>query len=224
MLAKSTSINGAAIANVLRIVFEIPATFISSGLINIAKDDRMDDEWKYISNKLAKPVMDVYDSVTRPLFKFLAQNIYGPVLGLFDAKIPNMYDVDNRNPETIAKDALDPVLEAKYGSQGVVGALGLFAKKLAMTPIDIVNLIKRCNQDAKAFEADIAQKVEQRNQQIDLKNQALKATQELGLGDSMVKPTVETKELNQKIVELYQAKDFEQIKKMFVGQPLTQAA
>jgi hypothetical protein len=216
-LAKTVPINGAAIANVLRIVAEIPATFLSSGLINIAKGDRMDDEWKYISNKLARPLMDVYDKATRPVFKFLAQNLYGPILGLFDAKIPNMYDVDIRNPETAAKDKLDPALEAKYGSHGIASALGLFVKKLAMMPIDIVNLIKRCDQDAKDFEASVAKKVEARNALVDLKNQALKIINELGLENGLIKPSAENQELNRQIIDLYKSKQIDQIKQLVSG-------
>lgn len=160
--------NGATISNILRIIVEVPATYLSNGILNVAKEDRMNDDWTYLSHKLWKPTSDMIETVTKPLFEFLARYVYAPVLGMFDPRIPNMYGVDIRPEDTKAKDELPKEIEAKYSSKlGKLGDMLFYLRKGFALPYDIGNLVKQCAEHAVEVEQDVATKVAEANAKID---------------------------------------------------------
>jgi hypothetical protein len=156
--------NGASLANILRIIVEIPATYLSNGILNVAKTDRMSEDWTYLSHKIWKKTSDGIENLTKPLFQFLSKFIYYPLFGMFDPRIPNMYGVDIRPAETQARDKLPEEIENKYKSKfGIFGDIGFYIKKAALIPLELKRLFAECDIHAKEVEQDLNKKIENQN-------------------------------------------------------------
>ena len=172
-LSKSLNINGAALAMTLRLITEIPSTYLSNGIINISKSDRMVDSWTYLSHKFWKPTAKFIENTTKPIFKFLAKNVYGQI-GMFDKSIPNMYDVDVRLPEF--RDKLMPKhLAAKYDKGSTLSDLILLARKTLEMPLDLFKLGRNVQSHAKKYEDHIAKQLQEANEKVDIR----RATEEV---------------------------------------------
>lgn len=133
--------NGATLSMMLRLIAEIPASFLTSGLMRLAKDSRMTDEWSYLSHKILKPFTKGMELVTKPILKPLTKHIYTklPVpfifeSGIFNPKIPFMYDKDIQKHEHEAKSKFEG---------GLIKTTGLFIKKCASLPLDLRQLWKQ---------------------------------------------------------------------------------
>ena len=158
--------NGACLANILRVIVEVPATYLSNGILNVAKTDRMSDDWTYLSHKIWKKTSDGIENLTKPLFQFLSKFIYYPVFGMFDPRIPNMYGVDIRPAETQARDKLPEEIENKYKSKlGIAGDILFYLKKSAAIPWDLKKLFSECKKHSKEIEEDLTQKVLDQNRE-----------------------------------------------------------
>jgi hypothetical protein len=159
--------NGASLSNILRMITEIPATYLSNGILNVAKTDRMSDDWTYLSHRIWKRTSDAIEDITRPLFVTISKYIYSPIFGMFDPKIPNMYGVDIRPEATRNRDQLSPEIAEKYKSKlGFIGDLGFYLRKSAVIPWDLKRLFSECGQHSREVEQEIKDKVESQNLEI----------------------------------------------------------
>ncbi len=173
-LTKFTGINGAAMAMTLRLITEVPSTYLSNGIANIAESDRMSDSWVYLSHKFWKPVAMGIETITKPAYKWLSQNIYSP-LGMFDKHIPNMYDVDIRTQKIREKDNIPQKVAAKYESNSVAGDLGLLVKKTLQMPRDLWRLKNKVIEHAKKYEQHVQDQLDKANENVDVR----RATEEI---------------------------------------------
>lgn len=130
--------NGASMSMIFRLIAEVPASFLKSGLMRIAKESRMTDEWSFLSHSLLKPFTKGMEEVTKPILKFLFKHVFWrmPVpfvfeSGIFNPKIPYMYDVDIQKHEHQAKAKIEG---------GLFKTLGLFAKKCVTLPSELLGL------------------------------------------------------------------------------------
>jgi hypothetical protein len=167
-LAGKVPINGAVLATTLRLITEIPATFLSNGLINIAKEDRLDDEWTYVAHKLWKPIVDATDSVLRPVFNVICKG-YGLAFGMYDPSIKNMYGIDIRNEKTKAKDNLPQEILDKFKDNTLLDDLAMFAKKSLAIPRELMKLKDTVVKHSDEVESKIKRTVDTRNHNIDLR-------------------------------------------------------
>lgn len=197
-LAGKVPINGASLAMTLRLITEIPATFLSNGLINIAKKDRVDDEWTYLAHKLWKPVVDVTETAFKPLFATVCKS-YGYTLGIYDPRIPNMYGKDIRTEETKAKENLPEAIKEKYKDANLFTDLLLFGKKILQIPTDLVKLKNEVVVHAGEVEDHIQKTVNKRNSNIDLRLAAEKALETVGV-DSF-RPKTDDPDTNRAILK-----------------------
>ena len=222
MLSTTIPINGATIANTLRLITEIPTTFLSSGLVNVAKKDRMDPSWSYLGYKICRPFLNVVEATCRPLFELIGRYVYGPLLGMFDSKIPNMYGVDIRTKETKKRDHLSPAMEAKF-KNAFGGTFGLFIRKHLELPGDIIKLFRRCANDSVEAVAKLNKKIEDANAAIDLRKEAEIALKTSGI-ETFFKPTDASKEINEKIVEAVKSNNKETLITLLNAKPVLVAA
>ena len=197
-LAGKIPINGAVLATTLRLVTEIPATFLSNGLINIAKNDRVGDEWTYLAHKLWKPVVDKTELVLKPFFTAVYK-VVGSATGMFDPSIPNMYGKDIRTPEVKAKEKLPEAIKEKFKDNGIVADLLLFGKKIAQIPTELVRLKKEVVGHSEEVESHIQKTVDKRNENIDLRLAAEKALETVGV-DSF-RPKTDDPDTNRMILK-----------------------
>ena len=141
-------INGFTLSTILRIVTEVPITFLKSGVQRIAKDNRISDEWSYLSYKIMKPFTNLMEWTTKPIIKFLTKNGYTrfpfPFIWewrIFDPKIKNMYDVDIQEKKA----------EAKKGAEQFEGnwlkTLWLLTKHTFSVPKEVYDLVKDSNKE-----------------------------------------------------------------------------
>jgi hypothetical protein len=156
--------NGASLSNILRMIVEIPATYLSNGILNVAKTDRMSDSWTYLSHKIWKRTSDAIEDITKPIFVFLSKYLYAPILGMFDPKIPNMYGADIRPEATQNRDQLAPEIAEKYKSKyGILGDLGFYLSKSAVIPWELKRLFSECGQHSREVEQELKDRVESQN-------------------------------------------------------------
>jgi hypothetical protein len=156
--------NGASLSNILRMVVEIPATYLSNGILNVAKTDRMSDDWTYLSHRIWKRTSDAIEDITKPLFVTLSKYIYSPMFGMFDPKIPNMYGVDIRPQATQNRDQLSDEIAEKYKSKlGILGDLGFYLTKSAVIPWELKRLFSECGQHSREVEQELKDRVESQN-------------------------------------------------------------
>ena len=198
-LAGKVPINGAVLATTLRLITEIPATFLSNGLINIAKEDRLDDEWTYVAHKIWKPVVDATDTVLRPVFNLICRG-YGLAFGMYDPSIKNMYGKDIRNEATKAKDKLPQEVLDKFKANTVIDDLKLFIKKSLAIPKELRILKEEVVKHSDEVETHIQETVEMRNHNIDLRIAAEAVLEEAGLEN--IRPRTSEPEINEKIIQL----------------------
>lgn len=174
LLATIIPINGASLANIFRLITEIPATYLSSALLNVAKEDRMPEDWIFIANKLAKPLIDgLYTGLYIP-FALLSKYVYAPLLGFYDPKIKNMYGVDIRSQSSKEKENTSSMdeLDAKYPG-GIMRALRMFAMKFITMPFDCYKLMKESAKDSKKYEKRLAVKIQAHEETKKAEKQAL---------------------------------------------------
>lgn len=198
ILSKHIPMNGATIANTIRLIIEIPVTFLSSGLVNVAKNDRMDPGWAYLGHKICKPFLSMVETVCRPGFELLSRFVYGPLLGMFDSSIPNMYGVDIRTEETKRRSNLDPKIIEKFKDKNI---FALFVQKHLELLKDVITLLQRCGEDSRVKVAKINDKVRKANEAIDLRLAAEAAMNQMDLGTNVFKPENKSVEVNKQIVE-----------------------
>ena len=198
MLSTVVPMNGAVLSTVLTFLTEIPATFLSSGLVNVAKQDRMSDEWTHLAQNIWKPIADSIEKSTKIIFKPIAK-FYGYTLGMFDPRIKNMYDVDIANPDP------KPPMNNNLPS-GFVANLGLFAKKCAQIVLkDIPDLKTKCLEDAKTREDEVDAKIAAANEAIDLRKGAESALAKLNIPDkASIKIDAKNKDFNRNLILLAQ--------------------
>jgi hypothetical protein len=159
-------INGASLSNILRMIVEIPATYLSNGILNVAKSDRMSDDWTYLSHKIWKRASSTIEETTKPIFQFLAKNVYSFVFGMFDPKIPNMYGVDIRPEKTRNRDQLSDKIAEKYKSKyGILGDIGFYLRKSLTIPWELKRLFQECSKHSQEVEINIKNIVEAQNQE-----------------------------------------------------------
>lgn len=140
LLSKYIPLNGAILGIFTRLVAEIPGTFLSAGLVPFAKQDRLSDEWRLLGQRVALPMTKSFRKALRPLYKFLAQNVYSKLGGMYSTKIENMYDVDIG----LKKPAeLDPELDKKY-AKGVVPTFMMLVSETLGLATEIPKLFKKC--------------------------------------------------------------------------------
>jgi transcription termination factor NusB len=199
-LAGKVPINGAVLATTLRLITEIPATFLSNGLINIAKEDRLDDEWTYVAHKIWKPVVDATDMVLRPVFNLICKG-YGVAFGMYDPSIKNMYGKDIRNEATKAKDKLPQEILDKFKDNTIIDNLKLFMKKSLAIPKELIKLKESVVKHSDEVEAHIQNTVDKRNHNIDLRLVAEAVLEKAGL-ESFFRPRTSEPEINEKIIQL----------------------
>ncbi|MDA0771396.1 MAG: hypothetical protein O3C63_00470 [Cyanobacteria bacterium] len=159
--------NGATLAMIFRVFAEIPASFLTSGLMRIAKESRMTDEWSFLSHKLLKPFTQGMEDVTKPLLKFLTKNIYSKMpipfameSGIFNPNIKNMYDVDIQKHEHEARSEQDG---------GYLKALGLFVKKCFTLPAELYSLAEQGKASSAAKRAKLDQIVAAHEDKLEAK-------------------------------------------------------
>lgn len=159
--------NGATLSMLLRLVAEIPASFLKSGLMRIAKESRMTDEWSFLSHKLLKPFTKGMEEVTKPLLKFLTKNIYTKMpipfameSGIFNPNIKNMYDIDIQKHEHEAISEEDG---------GYLKALGLFVKKCFTLPAELYSLAEQGKASSLAKRAKLDQIVAAHEDKLEAK-------------------------------------------------------
>lgn len=152
LVSKYIPMNGAILGIFARMISEIPATFLSSGLVNFAKGDRLSDEWKILGQRMWLKVTENIRELLRPMYRFLSKNVYSKLLGgMFNPNIKNMYDVDIGNDETIK---LDPELDKKF-TKGVLATFALLCKETLSLVTDIPTLFKDCSN-----QSDIKNKID----------------------------------------------------------------
>lgn len=113
LLSKVVPMNGATISILMRLPFEIIATFMSSGLVGVSKENRMPDNWKYLGDKLWKPVAKVVEKVCIPLYKYTVKPFYSFLFKFFNSKFDGMYREHESDP-------LPKEIEEKFNKQGVM--------------------------------------------------------------------------------------------------------
>lgn len=194
--SKRLPINGAILSIIMTFLLEIPATFLSSGLVNVAKKDRMSGEWTHLAQTVWKPTSDFIEHLTTPLFTFAYKYVIGPLTGMFDPKIPNMYGVNIGNPEPEAQDTTNL-------PKGFVTNLGLFAKKCLELPYEVKSLAKQCVKDASRLQEEINDQVRKHNEAIDLRRSAEAALQKLKVeGKESIKIDQKNTHFNRELVRL----------------------
>lgn len=140
LLSKYIPLNGAILGIFTRLVAEIPGTFLSAGLVPFAKQDRLTDEWRLLGQRVALPMTRSFRHALRPMYKFLAKNVYSKFGGMYDPKIENMYDVDIG----LKKPAeLDPELDKKY-AKGIVPTFMMLVSESFGLVAEIPKLFKKC--------------------------------------------------------------------------------
>lgn len=197
---KTKFINGAVLSNILRVLLEVPAVFVSVPSIQVAAEDRVNDEWKFLSYKIWKPASDFIESITRPFFEGLYR-IEGTLWGMFDPEIPHMYgeDIDNN------KDELEPEIDKKFSSNPFSIA-ALFMKKCAQIIYkDTPELLRSCAAHTLDIEKEEQKIVNEANKNIDIRVSAEKALQEKGIAENLIKLENKDVERNEKILELSSA-------------------
>ncbi len=196
-------INGFSLSTILRIVTEVPITFLKSGVQRIAKDNRISEEWSYLSYKILKPFANLMETLTKPAIKFLTKNIYTrfplPFIyewRIFDPKIKNMYDVDIQKNKSVAKE----------GSEQFEGnwfkTLWLLTKHSFLVPFEVYDLVKDGNKQY----AEKAAKIENIVKDHEAKLEAEKLDkhlntklEELGIDPNQVKAKASTQIENLKV-------------------------
>ncbi len=186
-------INGFSLSTILRIVTEIPITFLKSGVQRIAKDNRISDEWSYLSYKILKPFANGMEKLTKPLIKFLTQNVYTrfpfPFIHewrIFDPKIKNMYDVDIQKNEAKAKDGSDE-FEGNWFK-----TMWLLVKHSFLVPFEVYDLMKEGNKQYAEKEEKIANTIKTHEAKIEEAKFAKQLTTklaELGINPDQVRNT-----------------------------------
>lgn len=133
--------NGASLSIMLRTVFELPATFLKTGLTRIAKDNRVGDDWNYLSHRVLKPFIKAVEATTKPIVKFLSKNLYWrlplPFIwqwGMFNPNIKNMYDSDIQVNAQEAKEGAE-----KYETN-LPKTFWLLTKKFFSWPAELMDL------------------------------------------------------------------------------------
>ncbi len=193
---KTKFINGAVLSNILRVLLEVPAVFVSVPSIQVASEDRVNDEWKFLSYKIWKPSADFIETITRPFFEGLYR-LEGRLWGMFDPAIPHMYgeNIDNN------KDELEPEIDKKFSSNPL-SITGLFLKKCAQIIYkDTPELLKSCSAHTFDIEKEEQEIINTENQKIDLRIAAEKALAKSNLS-SLFKPETKNSELNRRIIEV----------------------
>lgn len=141
LLSKHIPMNGAILGTIVRVLTEVPTTFLSAGLVNFAEGDRLTEKWRLLGQRVWLPVTKNLREYLRPMYKFLSQKIYSPTLGgMFNPKIKNMYDVDIGNDPTVE---LDPVLDKKY-AKGIVPTFMMLVSETLGLFAEIPKLLKEC--------------------------------------------------------------------------------
>lgn len=192
--------NGAFLAMTYRLLAEMPATFLSTGVLNIAKKDRVPEEWKYLGYKIWKPAANTIETVLKPFYRPIGKLI-GRGIGMFDPRIKNMYAGDIRSEDAKAKDLPDPDFMAKHENSGL-SVIGLLGKKLLEFPMDIASLVKEAMNDSKVFDEKIQQQVQKVNQAVDNKNEAKAILEELGINSNIELDRDQTREINRRVIYL----------------------
>lgn len=185
--------NGASLSIILRTIFELPATFLKTGLTRIAKDNRVGDDWNYLSHRVLKPFIKAVEFTTKPIFKFLGKNIYWrlpiPFIwqwGIFNPNIPQMYDHDIQENEQKAKEGAE-----KYETN-LPKTLGLLAKKVFTWPIELVDLWQKSRIHDQELKANLQAKIDKHEAQLKEKRaqEAVEAKlRELGLDQNKAPST-----------------------------------
>ncbi|MDD9897399.1 MAG: hypothetical protein OXU45_00200 [Candidatus Melainabacteria bacterium] len=197
--------NGASLSMILRLVAEIPASFLKSGLMRIAKESRMTDEWSYLSHRLLKPFTKGMEEVTKPILKLLAKKLYWrlPVpfvfeSGIFNPKIPYMYDVDIQKHEH----------EAKVDLEGsMIKTLGLFVKKCVTLPAELFKLWEQGQESSQAKRDKVAASIAEHEARIEERQEQEKFAAKLGeLGYDAQKILAQVQEAEAKPVKAFENK------------------
>lgn len=145
LLSQHIPMNGAILAILTRLATEIPSTFLSSGLVNLSKGDRMPETWRILGQRIWLPVTKQLREGLKPMYKFLAQNVYSKFVGgMFDPKIKDMYDADIGETKQVD---LDPELDAKY-PKGIFNTGKLFAKETFKLFGEIPDILGNCKVDS----------------------------------------------------------------------------
>jgi len=140
LLSKHIPLNGAILGTIIRVLTEIPGTFLSSGLVNFAAGDRLTEKWRLLGQRAWLPVTKNLREFLRPMYRFLARNVYSLVGGMFNPKIKNMYDVDIGQ---VPSAELDPELDKKY-AKGIVPTFMMLVSETLGLFGEIPKLLKDC--------------------------------------------------------------------------------
>ncbi len=140
LLSKHIPLNGAFLGILVRLLTEIPTTFLSAGLVNIAEGDRLTDKWRLLGQRVCLPITKKLRENLRPMYEPVSRNVYSKLGGMFNPKIKNMYGVDIGRDKTIE---IDPVLDQKF-DKGIWPTFKmLVGETLGLTSV-IPKLIKEC--------------------------------------------------------------------------------
>ncbi len=190
-------INGFTLSTIMRIVTEVPITFLKSGVQRIAKNNRISPEWSYLSYKILKPFANLMEKLTKPAIKFLTQNVYTrfplPFIyewRIFDPKIKNMYDIDIQKNKS----------EAKEGSEQFednwLKTLWLLTKHTFLSPFEVYDLVKDSGKqyEEKVTKIDNVIKTHEAKLEAEkLEKQLAIKLEELGVDPNQVKTKPEIK-------------------------------
>ncbi len=196
-------INGFSLSTILRIVTEVPITFLKSGVQRIAKDNRISEEWSYLSYKILKPFSNLMEWATRPAVEFLTKNLYTrfplPFIyewRIFDPKIKNMYDVDIQKNKS----------EAKDGSEQFEGnwlkTLWLLTKHSFLVPFEVYDLVKEGNKqyaEKVAKTENIVKEHEDKLEAEKLQKHLTAKLEELGINPDQIRTIQPAKKLSNPI-------------------------
>jgi hypothetical protein len=140
LLSKYIPLNGAILGILTRVITEVPGTFLSSGLVNFAEGDRLTEKWRLLGQRVWLPVTRSFREVLKPLYRFLARNVYSKLGGMFDPKIKNMYDADIGKEKPVE---LDPELDKKY-AKGIIPTTMMLVQETLGLFAEIPKLLKDC--------------------------------------------------------------------------------
>jgi hypothetical protein len=191
-------INGFTLSTILRIVTEVPITFLKSGIQRLAKDTRVSDEWSYLSYKVLKPFTNRMETYTKPLVKFLTKNLFTrfpfPFIHewrIFDPQIKNMYDIDIQKNKA----------EAKEGAEQHEGSwfktMWLLIKHSFLVPFEVYDLVKEGRAEYKIKTDAIEEIKNAQNAKLEegkLQAHLTKKLQELGINPDQIRATKPTPE------------------------------
>ncbi len=209
--------NGAFLAMTYRMLAEIPATFLSTPVMNVSEEDRIPKEWKYLAFKIWKPMSDFLTMALKPLYK-LAFYPIGLILGMYDPRISHMYAGDIRTEEAKLRDNPDPGFMAEFASSDQ-STWSLLFKKLLETPGDVYNLITQTNKDAEKFAENLKTTVGKVNAAVERRRKAQGIIERLGLSSNFQLGRDFTREINRRIIYLAEEERISELQELLSLEP-----